>query len=205
MADLLPIPNPYKFCPRCGTSLEMRPNGGRLRPTCAACGFTHFSTFSLGVGGLVVRAGGVLLVRRGQDPGKGRWTIPGGYAEQDEPFEEAVVREVYEETGIRTAVEGVVAVRNSLTKVDSNVYVVFKLRDLGGEITIDGEEIDRAGFYAPHEWDRVEGLAPISKYLAQMALHVPTPPLTLSRFNGQTSAYKYTLFDAAGFSPDHRD
>ena len=94
MAELPTVPNHFRYCPRCGQSLSLQPDGGRQRATCRACGFIHFSTFSLGVGGIVVRDNKVLFIRRGQDPGKGRWTIPGGYVEQDEPFEEAVVREL---------------------------------------------------------------------------------------------------------------
>lgn len=45
--------------------------------------------------------GEVLLVKRGVDPGKGKWDIPGGFIEFDETLEEAVAREVEEELGIK--------------------------------------------------------------------------------------------------------
>lgn len=52
--------------------------------------------------GAVIRdgEGRLLLIRRGREPGKGLWSIPGGRVEAGESDEEAVVREVREETGL---------------------------------------------------------------------------------------------------------
>jgi ADP-ribose pyrophosphatase YjhB (NUDIX family) len=59
----------------------------------------------IGVGAVVFDAQGrVLLVRRGSEPGKGRWSIPGGLVEVGETLENAVRREVAEETGIEVEV-----------------------------------------------------------------------------------------------------
>ncbi len=54
----------------------------------------------IGVGALVIHQGRALLVRRGKEPLRGRWVIPGGTVDLGETLEEAVVREVEEETGI---------------------------------------------------------------------------------------------------------
>jgi 8-oxo-dGTP diphosphatase len=55
----------------------------------------------VGVGGVVVRDGRVLLIRRGKEPLYGRWVVPGGTVELGETLEEAVVREMEEETCLR--------------------------------------------------------------------------------------------------------
>jgi ADP-ribose pyrophosphatase YjhB (NUDIX family) len=54
---------------------------------------------SFGVGAVIIESGKVVLVRRGQPPLDGRWTLPGGLVELGESIEQAAVREVEEETG----------------------------------------------------------------------------------------------------------
>lgn len=55
----------------------------------------------VGVGGVVIRGNRVLLIRRGREPLKGEWSIPGGMLELGESLEEGVSREVWEETGLK--------------------------------------------------------------------------------------------------------
>jgi len=49
------------------------------------------------VDAVIVQAGHILLVKRGEAPGRGLWALPGGHIEPSETAEQAVVREVYEE------------------------------------------------------------------------------------------------------------
>jgi 8-oxo-dGTP diphosphatase len=58
----------------------------------------------VGVGCVVVRAGALLMVQRGQEPAKGLWSLPGGRLEHGESLTDAAAREVLEETGIEVEV-----------------------------------------------------------------------------------------------------
>ena len=54
----------------------------------------------MGVGALILQEGKLLLVKRGVEPGKGKWSIPGGVVELGERVQDAIIREVKEECGL---------------------------------------------------------------------------------------------------------
>jgi mutator protein MutT len=58
----------------------------------------------IGVGGIIYHGDAVLLVKRGQEPGKGQWSLPGGVVELGETLIEALKREIDEEVSIRVEV-----------------------------------------------------------------------------------------------------
>lgn len=55
---------------------------------------------AVGVGAVLIHEGRVLLIKRGKEPLRGRWVVPGGTVEAGETLEHALVREVQEETGL---------------------------------------------------------------------------------------------------------
>ena len=57
------------------------------------------------VGALAVEHGRLLCIRRGHGPGAGLWSLPGGRVETGESLHEALVREVFEETGLEVVVD----------------------------------------------------------------------------------------------------
>lgn len=58
----------------------------------------------VGVGAVIVDEGKLLLVKRGVEPGKGKWSIPGGAVELGEKVRDAVVREAEEESGLKVEI-----------------------------------------------------------------------------------------------------
>ncbi|MGH3436163.1 MAG: NUDIX hydrolase [Sciscionella sp.] len=72
------------------------------------------------VGGIVHnRAGHLLLIRRGHEPNKGKWSVPGGRVEPGETDEQAVARELMEETGLLVRVG---ALCGSITVAPYEIY-----------------------------------------------------------------------------------
>ncbi len=54
----------------------------------------------VGVGAVIIKEGKIALIKRGNEPSRGKWTIPGGLVELAESPEQAVIRETKEETGL---------------------------------------------------------------------------------------------------------
>ena len=94
----------YRYCPLCSTHLEARTHMDQLRPTCPACGFIYFRDPKVAVIAFVTCAEGLLLIRRGINPAKGKWALPGGYVDAHELPVPALHRELQEEVGLAIAV-----------------------------------------------------------------------------------------------------
>ena len=58
----------------------------------------------LTVDGIILKNQKILLIRRKNPPFKDKWALPGGFVEYDEKVEDAIIREVFEETGLKTKI-----------------------------------------------------------------------------------------------------
>lgn len=91
----------YKFCPMCASKLEVSFVEGRQRLACASCSWVNYKNPLPVIACLVVNPQKeLLLIKRGVEPCRGSWALPGGFVEIDENPEEAGKRELKEETGI---------------------------------------------------------------------------------------------------------
>ena len=70
----------------------------------------------VGVAGVVFRGGDVLLIQRGREPMLGAWSLPGGLLEVGETTGEGVVREVFEETGVRVRPVEIIATLDRIVR-----------------------------------------------------------------------------------------
>jgi len=103
---------------------------------------------SLTCDGIVIREEGLLLVRRGGEPYRGWHALPGGFMECGERAEDCVVREVEEETGLRTEVVKLVEVFSDPGRDPRGHFVtlLYLLRETGGTLRA-GDDADAVGFF----------------------------------------------------------
>jgi ADP-ribose pyrophosphatase YjhB (NUDIX family) len=105
----------------------------------------------VGVGAIVFQDDNVLLVRRGREPLKGEWSLPGGRLELGEHLEAAVVREVREETGLDVRVVRHAETLERIFREEERVRYHYVLVDFlcevtGGELLCGDDAADAAWF-----------------------------------------------------------
>ena len=115
----------------------------------------------IGVGAVVICDGKILLEKRKNEPGKGKWSIPGGLVELGESVEQTVIREVREETGLEVekpkhidVVDNVVRDNNSEIKYHFVIIDYFvKLKGGTMKATSDAEELRWVTFDEVEQYD----------------------------------------------------
>ena len=110
----------------------------------------------LAVSAAIMRAGQVLLVRRARPPAAGLFSLPGGVVELGETLEEALVREVREETGLTIEPVGIAGFRETIVRdgdarIERHFVILpFAARWRAGEVELN-EELSEARWLEPAE------------------------------------------------------
>jgi len=119
----------------------------------------------VGVGAVVLDGERVLLARRGRAPGAGKWSIPGGLVDLGERLEEATVREVEEESGLRVRLLGLCGVIDRVVREQDAVRYHYVIIDyiaecVGGllEAGSDAAEVRWVAVGDLGQYDTTEGL-----------------------------------------------
>jgi 8-oxo-dGTP diphosphatase len=115
----------FKNCPICGTVLNSMTIEGRERLACPECGWVHYENPLPSAAAFVENsAGEILLVKRGVEPGYGKWALPSGFIEIEETPEEACLRELKEETGLEGKIRKLVGVYSQESYMYKNVIII---------------------------------------------------------------------------------
>jgi 8-oxo-dGTP diphosphatase len=115
------------------------------------------------VGAVIVEDGALLLVRRARPPAVGQWSVPGGRVERGERLEDAVSREVREETGLVVTVGELAGWVDWIDGEHHFVILDFFARRTGPRLPLrPGDDVDGAEWVPVADlaaWDLVDGLA----------------------------------------------
>lgn len=90
---------------------------------------------------LVDENGKVLILKRSTDSktNPGKWELPGGKVNQDESFDHALLREVYEETGLKIELGHVVGASEQNLHIIRAVHIIMSGKIVEGELTLSSE------------------------------------------------------------------
>ena len=106
----------------------------------------------IGVGAVIVEDDRVLLIRRGQQPLLGEWSLPGGVLECGEALREAVAREVREETSLSVEVAEMLGVYERIIRSEDGrtryhyVLVDYLCRPMAGALNAATDAVEAAWF-----------------------------------------------------------
>lgn len=105
------------------------------------------------VGAIVLKDEQILLVRQAEGhPLEKQWTIPWGFVEPGEAPEKAVIREIQEESGIKSVVQGLLGIQNLPAPWNGWISIVFRCKHISGIPKPDGgRETDRADYFTLEE------------------------------------------------------
>ena len=144
-------------CPYCGTELGDKRLEGKDRLYCADCERVIWRNAEP-VAATVLRKGDeILFVKRGIEPGKGKWSLPAGFLEYEEHPQEAAVRELEEETGLKVdkdnleLIEALNMERFQGQRLLAVIYTV-DFEKASGELSA-GDDAVETGFWRIGEFD----------------------------------------------------
>ena len=103
---------------------------------------------SITVDGILIKNHQILLIQRKNQPFKGKWALPGGFVEYREKTEDTVIREVLEETGLKTKINQLAGVYSDPGRDPRGhtITIAYILDIIGGEL-VAGDDASNVNFF----------------------------------------------------------
>ncbi len=153
-AILVRMNRTFRYCPFCANPVVEELRFNALRPVCSACEFVQFLDPKVAVIALVQHREKVLLIQRAVDPGKGEWSLPGGYMDAGEMPREALQRELQEEVGLRTKIGELIEIFPMVNDEGDRIGIVlaFEGEPAGSpDIPYVADDADDAGWFSAND------------------------------------------------------
>jgi len=136
------------YCSSCGSKLILRNEGGILRDYCEKCNTYYYDNPLPVASNIVMKDREILLVKRKNDPFKGLWCLPMGFAESGESIEDAALRELAEESGIQGNIIDLVNAESGYSNTYGDLlFLTFETEWASGEPEA-GDDALEIGFFA---------------------------------------------------------
>jgi len=102
--------------------------------------------FQIRATGILVESGRILLVNQKVSANRS-WSLPGGRLEQGETLEQGVVRELFEETGLKVRVIKLLYICDKIDSIPQILHITFLIERVSGEIKLPRNEFDENHIY----------------------------------------------------------
>ena len=129
------------YCAHCGSDeIERKEVDGRQRAVCLSCGRVYYKNPIPSIVGISIINKELLLVKRGVEPDIGSWCLPGGFMELGETAEEAVKRELLEETGVKVNPVDIITIDTTIGGFYGDVVVIAYGIELESQDFVPGDD-----------------------------------------------------------------
>lgn len=156
----------HRYCGNCGS--ETLDKGGERAKQCKKCGQLFYPRISPAIIVAVTKEDKILLAHN-KNFKNDMFSVVAGFVEPGENFEQCVMREVMEETGIK--VKNIKYFASQPWPFPNSLMVAFTAEYEGGQVTPDGVEIDQADWFSYHSMPSVPGKGSVAGKLIHWYLN----------------------------------
>ncbi|MAO70574.1 MAG: hypothetical protein CL983_05795 [Euryarchaeota archaeon] len=149
--------------------------------------------FDIGVAASVKINNSILIVKEGRGKYKDLWGLPKGRVEPTESLEKAVLRELFEETGLVGEINGVIAIRNKNDFEKTSIFICYDVIPLSEDIVIDGNEITDVKFIQLDDVKDINWISPAMKYIVISSLKTKRGLQLLDVSKSTNSSYTLSI------------
>jgi ADP-ribose pyrophosphatase YjhB (NUDIX family) len=142
----------FNYCPLCKGRLRRKQIDGYKRLVCRTCDWIYYyNPLPVVVCAARDKKGRILLGKRNLNPGMNKWALPGGFVEAHECPEDACLRELKEETGLRGVIKKLTGIYTQKTMQYGSLLIIgYEVSVIRARILLNSELQD-ARFFIPRD------------------------------------------------------